>query len=201
MSADVDVRSSTGRWLEDTTAAIARLASIAKRAEEEQAAPSSHAALSAGRDAEPQSPEDGGALPAGPGTVAFPPAAPSAPVSSPGHSSEPHGAFPQVDMPVPGGARDKRHQLGKGFTVADTRDAYLEKVGRCLEHMRAGDSYEMCLTTRLRAMRSVEPLAFFRRLRQVNLPPHTRISNHQIPPHTRISNHHIPHPRPSTIKP
>ena len=164
----MDVRSSTGRWLEDTTAAIARLASIAKRAEEEEAAPSSpQRARPAGRDAEPQSPEDGGALPAGPGTVAFPPAAPSAPVSSPGHSSEPHGAFPQVDMPVQPGAGEKRPQLGKGFTVADTRDVYLEKVGRCLEHIRAGDSYELCLTTRLRALRSVEPLAYFRRLRQV----------------------------------
>lgn len=175
VSGDVDVRSSTGRWLEDTSAAILRIAGRGKRrASEPDAAPRASPPAPASSDGDAQSAEDGGVLPAGPGTVAFPPAAPSAPASlQEQRSVEPLGLGASPQGGVPGG-----HALlgkKKGFAVADEREVYLAKVARCLEHIRAGDSYELCLTTRLHTPRAVEPLAYFRRLRRANPAPYAAL--------------------------
>lgn len=58
------------------------------------------------------------------------------------------------------------------FVPDQSRAEYLTSVDRCLEHIGQGESYEICLTTQLRASTDVEPLCYYRMLRQVNPAPY-----------------------------
>ncbi|MFI7583488.1 aminodeoxychorismate synthase component I [Kocuria sp. M1N1S27] len=50
----------------------------------------------------------------------------------------------------------------------DTDNEYADKIIKCQEHIRAGDAYQLCLTTRITVQASMEPLSVYRRLRQSN---------------------------------
>jgi len=52
------------------------------------------------------------------------------------------------------------------------RQEYLALVERCLEHIRAGESYEICLTNTLRTARLVDPWATYQRLRRISPVPY-----------------------------
>lgn len=57
------------------------------------------------------------------------------------------------------------------WTLAHTRAQYLELIARAQEHMRAGDSYEVCLTTRASAAPIADMLAAHHALRAVSPSP------------------------------
>ncbi|MGN6665207.1 MAG: aminodeoxychorismate synthase component I [Solirubrobacterales bacterium] len=67
--------------------------------------------------------------------------------------------------PVPGSP-----QVGE-LRLARDRDAYLEDVETCLDHLLDGESYEICLTNQLQVELDADPLDLYRRLRRANPAP------------------------------
>jgi para-aminobenzoate synthetase len=57
------------------------------------------------------------------------------------------------------------------FTACQNRDKYLQRIASCLQYIRDGESYEICLTNRLTAATEVEPLAYYFGLRSLNPAP------------------------------
>lgn len=64
-----------------------------------------------------------------------------------------------------------RSQQDIRFYLEDDYQQYTSKISRCMDYIRRGESYEICLTNRLRATLDVEPLALYTVLRQVNPAP------------------------------
>ena len=59
------------------------------------------------------------------------------------------------------------------FTMLQSKEIYLDKIASCLEHLRNGDSYEICLTNKLKASSSASPLQYYRVLRELNPAPYS----------------------------
>ena len=57
------------------------------------------------------------------------------------------------------------------FHADQTHERYLESVGKCLELIRDGESYEICLTNQLSAKAPLCPLNYYRGLRRSNPAP------------------------------
>jgi para-aminobenzoate synthetase len=57
------------------------------------------------------------------------------------------------------------------LSASRSRERYLEDVEVCLEYLREGESYEICLTNQLRVELDVDPLDLYRRLRRANPAP------------------------------
>ena len=57
------------------------------------------------------------------------------------------------------------------FDFAIPREEYRRRVGACLEAIRAGQSYEICLTNQLRGQSPVDALDYFENLRRINPAP------------------------------
>ena len=57
------------------------------------------------------------------------------------------------------------------FELDQTRDAYMHNVSEALEQIRAGESYQVCLTNRIRTAFTGDPLALYRLLRRRNPSP------------------------------
>ncbi len=55
--------------------------------------------------------------------------------------------------------------------LARSRARYLEDIATCEEHLRQGESYEICLTNSVAAELDVDPLALYMELRRVNPAP------------------------------
>jgi para-aminobenzoate synthetase len=55
--------------------------------------------------------------------------------------------------------------------LAVPRERYADDIRRCLDKLRAGESYEICLTNRIDCALSVDPLVLYRHLRQRNPAP------------------------------
>jgi len=55
--------------------------------------------------------------------------------------------------------------------TARTRDQYLADIETCLQHLRAGDSYELCLTNQIQLDLDIDPLDLYRHLRRANPAP------------------------------
>ena len=53
-----------------------------------------------------------------------------------------------------------------------SREAYLGDIAACKRALRAGESYEICLTNRVTARTGVEPFELYRALRRANPAPH-----------------------------
>ncbi|MEB3232068.1 MAG: aminodeoxychorismate synthase component I, partial [Leptolyngbyaceae bacterium] len=58
------------------------------------------------------------------------------------------------------------------FRFSQSRTTYLKNIHQCLEEIRNGESYEICLTNRLYTNSTVDALAFYRHLRQLNPSPY-----------------------------
>ena len=59
------------------------------------------------------------------------------------------------------------------FHLEQSRSDYLASIGKCLELIREGESYEICLTNRLIAKTGVDPLDYYRALRRMNPAPYS----------------------------
>jgi para-aminobenzoate synthetase len=60
---------------------------------------------------------------------------------------------------------------GARFTCDDSAESYLEKIAACRREIFEGETYEICLTTALRADGALDPLAAYRALRARNPAP------------------------------
>jgi para-aminobenzoate synthetase len=81
------------------------------------------------------------------------------PVGAPGEGS-PEPPRCCSDEPSPGAPH-----------LARSRPQYLNDIAACHQYLRAGDSYEICLTNSLELELETEPLQLYRRLRRVNPAP------------------------------
>jgi para-aminobenzoate synthetase len=60
---------------------------------------------------------------------------------------------------------------GLAFTADDSPGSYIEKIAACRREIFEGETYEICLTTALRADGALDPLAAYRVLRAYNPAP------------------------------
>jgi para-aminobenzoate synthetase len=60
---------------------------------------------------------------------------------------------------------------GVEFRLSRGRETYLDDIRRIHEHLRNGESYEVCLTNKIWAEISPDPLPLYRNLRRVNPAP------------------------------
>lgn len=60
-----------------------------------------------------------------------------------------------------------------GFHADKSREQYMENVEKCLEYIKDGESYELCLTTQIRrSIGEIDPLGLYLHLRQKNPAPY-----------------------------
>jgi para-aminobenzoate synthetase len=59
------------------------------------------------------------------------------------------------------------------FHADQTHEHYLESVGKCMDLIREGESYEICLTNQLTAKAPICPLSYYRGLRRSNPAPNS----------------------------
>jgi para-aminobenzoate synthetase len=57
------------------------------------------------------------------------------------------------------------------FYLSRSHDRYLEDIQRCTEYLHDGETYEVCLTNKVRTELAAEPLPLYRRLRRINPAP------------------------------
>lgn len=71
-----------------------------------------------------------------------------------------------------------------GFVSEKSREQYLEDVGKCLEYIKSGQSYELCLTTQLRKrITDLAPIDLYMSLREKNPAPYAawlNFSKHKL---------------------
>jgi para-aminobenzoate synthetase len=56
--------------------------------------------------------------------------------------------------------------------LRESRDAYEAKIADCIENIRKGESYELCLTTQLSLETQIDPFELFRLMRRCNPAPY-----------------------------
>ncbi|WP_137724185.1 aminodeoxychorismate synthase component I [Prescottella subtropica] len=54
-------------------------------------------------------------------------------------------------------------------------DTYLSLIGRCLDEIRSGESYEVCLTNAATVHRSIDPVATYATLREISPTPYSAL--------------------------
>ena len=70
------------------------------------------------------------------------------------------------------GAHVKHDDLFSIMTLRHDKAAYLALIGACLEEIRDGESYEICLTNIATGHASIDPLSTYLRLRQISPVPY-----------------------------
>ena len=76
------------------------------------------------------------------------------------------------DLPSPAMSLDPAPVYCAPFRFKQNRDQYLRSIESSLRSIRAGESYEICLTNKLYSKSSVEPMDFYSHLRRVNPAPY-----------------------------
>jgi len=75
-------------------------------------------------------------------------------------------------LPVVGEPDAARGGAVVDFELARDRDRYFADIDECKRRLRAGESYEICLTNKVRAEVDADPLELYRSLRRLNPAPH-----------------------------
>jgi para-aminobenzoate synthetase len=75
----------------------------------------------------------------------------------------------QGALTLPANADD---DLLAGARLARGHDRYVADISRCIEELRRGESYEICLTNRIHLPPVADPMRFYSLLRQVNPAPY-----------------------------
>jgi para-aminobenzoate synthetase len=74
---------------------------------------------------------------------------------------------------VPLGRSESRPMAPPAFCLARDRDTYLSQIRECLRFISDGESYEICLTNKLRARSNADAFALYRELRRLNPAPYS----------------------------
>ncbi len=88
------------------------------------------------------------------------------------------GAAPEgVAACNPVGDKQQPHSGGAAVSLrlARSEERYLADIAACFEALRAGESYEICLTNRVRGEVEVDPVGLYRSLRRANPAPHAAL--------------------------
>ncbi|MBD2773859.1 aminodeoxychorismate synthase component I [Iningainema sp. BLCCT55] len=67
----------------------------------------------------------------------------------------------------------KGNQSNIIFRLSRPYETYINDIQQCLEYIRKGESYQVCLTNKLYTDTTPDPLAFYRTLRQINPAPYS----------------------------
>ncbi|MDB9337707.1 MULTISPECIES: aminodeoxychorismate synthase component I [Cyanophyceae] len=59
------------------------------------------------------------------------------------------------------------------FRLSRSHEAYINDIHQCLQEIKEGESYQICLTNKFYTDATPEPLKFYRRLRRVNPAPYS----------------------------
>jgi para-aminobenzoate synthetase len=59
------------------------------------------------------------------------------------------------------------------FAECQSREDYLDNIATCLQHLKDGESYEVCLTNRIKAKTQINALEYYKVLRAVNPAPYS----------------------------
>jgi para-aminobenzoate synthetase len=73
--------------------------------------------------------------------------------------------------PSPAGSTLGAEPSPVALHLARSRDEYLADIATCEQHLRDGESYELCLTSSIAAELDVDPFALYKELRRVNPAP------------------------------
>jgi para-aminobenzoate synthetase len=95
---------------------------------------------------------------------------PSAPTEPTGEGSAEPPRCCSAD-PFPVGSPSTAKSSPVAPYLARSRDQYLADIATCEHHLRAGDSYELCLTNQIATESATDPFALYTELRRINPAP------------------------------
>ncbi len=59
------------------------------------------------------------------------------------------------------------------FFLSRDKKTYMEDIQKCFQHIKCGDSYELCLTNKMKLNDSIDPLQYYNTLRRISAAPYS----------------------------